>query len=107
VFIAAVLVGLVLFERHRFRRQFLLLRTHLIHRRASRASGQAPWWHAETKWTARGRILRLLHRVSPGAANVLEEHRRLQQVGCPSCGATRDMPNKKRPAEAGAPAGRL
>ena len=104
VFIAAVLVGLVLFERHRFRRQLLLLRTHFRHRRASRTTGQAPWWHAETKPIARGRILRLLHRVSPRTADVVAEHRRLQQVGCPSCGAT---PSMKRPADAGAPAGRL
>jgi hypothetical protein len=104
VFIAAVLVGLVLFERHRFRRQLLLLRTHFRHRRASRTTGQAPWWHAETKPIARGRILRLLHRISPRTADVVAEHRRLQQVGCPSCGAT---PSMKRQADAGAPAGRL
>ena len=103
VFIVAVLAGLVLFERHRFRRQFLLLRTHFRHRRASRTTAQTPWWQAETKPITGGRILRLLHRISPGTADLAEEHRRLQQVGCPSCGAT---PSMKRPAEAGAPAGR-
>ena len=49
--IVAALAALILFERHRIRRQFLLLRLHFRHRH-----------------------------------DALEEHRRIRQLGCSSCG---------------------
>jgi hypothetical protein len=61
VFLALVVVGLVLFERHRLSRQVKLLRIHVRHFRANRGA-------------------------TTGLAAMLGDHRRLRQVGCPSCG---------------------
>ncbi|ONI75516.1 hypothetical protein BWI15_06610 [Kribbella sp. ALI-6-A] len=60
VFLVLVLLGVVTFERHRLGRQLTLLRAHLEHQRR--------------------------RRPGTGLAATLAEHRRLRQIGCPSCG---------------------
>jgi hypothetical protein len=81
--VAAAVAGVIIFERHRVRRQFRLLML-LIHR--PRAAGP-PWWYAHTKPVAPGPVTGAVRRIAPAAADVMTDHRRLQQLGCRDCGA--------------------
>ncbi|WP_127502961.1 hypothetical protein [Actinoplanes solisilvae] len=90
--LVGAIVLILLFERHRVRRQAALL---LLLARRFRQRAANPWWHEKTEPVPENRLVR---RVSPTAAGVLAEHRRLRQLGCSACG---DLPKTSpQPAKA-------
>jgi hypothetical protein len=80
--VAAAVAAVVIFERHRVRRQIHLL--VLLARRVRAA--EEPWWYAHTKPVIAGRLSQLVARVSPTAAEIITDHRRMHQLGCRHCG---------------------
>jgi hypothetical protein len=87
--LVGALLLIILFERHRVRRQAALL---LLLARRVRQRAAKPWWHEHTEPVAENRFVR---RVSPKAAGVLAEHKRLRQLGCSACGG---LPEAKVPS---------
>jgi hypothetical protein len=81
--LAAAIAALVIFERHRVRRQLRLAKLLVQRLRAA----EPPWWYAHTKPVAPGPAIGAVRRVSPAAADAMADHQRLQQLGCPDCGA--------------------
>jgi hypothetical protein len=81
--VAGAIAAVFIFERHRVRRQIRLL---MLLARRVRAAEQ-PWWYGHTKPVAPGPAADAVRRLSPAAADAMADHRRLQQLGCPDCGA--------------------
>ncbi|NMO53866.1 hypothetical protein HH310_22120 [Actinoplanes sp. TBRC 11911] len=81
--VAGALFAIFFFERHRVRRQVRLAKL-LVHRLRI---AEPPWWYAHTEPVTPGPAIGVVRRVSPAVADAMTEHRRLQQLGCPDCGA--------------------